>query len=36
MQLEADAAATPYERDGYRAPAIDPKWLSDAVFKELR
>ncbi len=35
MQLEAGTIATPYERDDYRAPAVDPKWLSDEVFGEL-
>ncbi|MBM4084950.1 MAG: hypothetical protein FJ272_09195 [Planctomycetes bacterium] len=35
VQLEAGATATPYERDNYRAPALNPKWLSDDLFKEL-
>ncbi len=35
MQLEAGTVATPYERDDYRAQTIDPKWLSDDVFREL-
>lgn len=35
VQLEAGTVATPYERDDYRAPAVDPKWLSDDVFREL-
>jgi hypothetical protein len=35
-QLEAGKQATPYERDRYRAPALDPKWRSDEVFQEVK
>ncbi len=36
VQLEAGDRATPYRPDAYQAPAIDRKWLSDTVFKELK
>ena len=35
VQIERGAEATPYERDSYRAPPLDPKWLTDAVFDEI-
>ncbi|MFH0964744.1 MAG: sugar-binding protein [Planctomycetota bacterium] len=35
VQLELGDKATEYKRDSYRAPYVDPKWLSDEVFKEL-
>jgi hypothetical protein len=35
VQLESGAVATPYERDAYQAPPLDPRWLSDDVFRDL-
>jgi len=35
VQIEKGTKATPYERDSYKAPPLDPKWLTDAVFDEI-
>lgn len=36
VQLEEGRSAGPYRRDPYQAESIDPKWLSDKVYEELR